>query len=140
MTLNQVDIGGGMGWVRSYTKHYYAGSQRISGALGSSPSVGTFNCDWLIIPFGNGGAPINEKDIALQKAKAAADHGNKILGQLNINGADYGQNGGYNENCTSDFSGEEELDVYWYHPDHLGSSSCITGIDGEVNPPLRKVS
>jgi RHS repeat-associated core domain len=23
--------------------------------------------------------------------------------------------------------------VYWYHPDHLGSSSFITGIDGEVN-------
>ena len=101
--------------------------------MGSSTSVGTFNCDWLIIPFGNGGAPINEKDVALQKAQAAADHGNKILAQLNINGAEYGQNGGYNEECTTDFSGQEELDRYWYHPDHLGSSSFVTGLDGEVN-------
>ncbi|SDG36800.1 RHS repeat domain-containing protein [Epilithonimonas hungarica] len=117
----------------TYTKHYYAGTQRISGALGSSEKIGVFNCNWLIIPFGNGGAPINEKDVALQKAQAAVAHGNDILQQLNINGATYGQNGGYTGNCTTDFSGPQENDVFWYHLDHLGSSSFITGKDGEVN-------
>ncbi|MEN2436668.1 RHS repeat-associated core domain-containing protein [Weeksellaceae bacterium A-14] len=35
-------------------------------------------------------------------------------------------------NCITDFSGPEEKDVYWYHYDHLGSTSFITGMDGEV--------
>ncbi|SDG36968.1 SpvB/TcaC N-terminal domain-containing protein [Epilithonimonas hungarica] len=119
---------------RNYTKHYYAGTQRISGALGSSVAVGDFNCNWLIIPFGAGGAPINEKDVALQKAQTAKEHTKNMLERFGINGADYGQGGGYDgDYCATDFSGQEELDVYWYHPDHLGSSSFITGIDGEVN-------
>ncbi|UQB68882.1 SpvB/TcaC N-terminal domain-containing protein [Epilithonimonas zeae] len=117
---------------RNYTKHYYAGTQRISGALGSSVAVGDFNCNWLIIPFGSGAAPINEKDVTLQKKADAEAHRAAIFEKFGINGADYGQNGGYNEQCATDFSGVEEKDVYWYHPDHLGSSSFITGIDGEV--------
>ncbi|MEN2436666.1 SpvB/TcaC N-terminal domain-containing protein [Weeksellaceae bacterium A-14] len=133
MRLNRINTGGGYRWQKSYTKHYYAGSQRISGALGSSINIGKFNCDWQIIPLGSGGAPINEKDVALQKAQAAAAHGNAILQQFGINGSEYGQGGGYDEECTTDFSGEEEVDRYLYHPDHLGSSSFITGIDGEVN-------
>ncbi|MDC8100603.1 RHS repeat domain-containing protein [Chryseobacterium rhizosphaerae] len=44
----------------------------------------------------------------------------------------YGQNAGYTENCVSSYTGVEEKDTYWYHPDHLGSSSFITGLDGEV--------
>jgi len=83
--------------------------------------------------MGNGAPPINEKDVALQKAQAAAAHGNTILQQLGINGTTYGQGGGYTGNCTTDFSGSEETDVYWYHSDHLGSTSFVTGTDGEVN-------
>jgi len=119
--------------ITRYTKHYFAGTQRINGALGSSENIGVFNCDWLITPMGNGAPPINEKDVALQKAQAAAAHGNTILQQLGINGVTYGQGGGYTGNCTTDFSGPEETDVYWYHSDHLGSTSFVTGIDGEVN-------
>lgn len=101
--------------------------------MSSSANIGLFNCDWLIIPFGTGGAPINEKEVALQKAQAAAEHTNSIFQTFGINGADYGQNGGYNEECTTDFSGQEETDRYWYHSDHLGSTSFVTGLDGEVN-------
>ncbi|MDR6159844.1 hypothetical protein QF023_003360 [Chryseobacterium sp. SLBN-27] len=28
--------------------------------------------------------------------------------------------------------GNQEKDTYWFHPDHLGTSSFITGLDGEV--------
>ncbi|MCQ9640882.1 hypothetical protein MP478_15965 [Chryseobacterium sp. WG14] len=31
----------------------------------------------------------------------------------------YGQNAGYNENCVPSYTGVEEKDTYWYHPDHL---------------------
>ncbi|WP_276733608.1 hypothetical protein [Chryseobacterium carnipullorum] len=29
-------------------------------------------------------------------------------------------------------AGYKEKEIYWFHPDHLGSSSYITGLDGEV--------
>ncbi|MFP3596601.1 RHS repeat domain-containing protein [Chryseobacterium sp. SIMBA_029] len=29
-------------------------------------------------------------------------------------------------------AGDKEKEIYWFHPDHLGSSSYITGLDGEV--------
>ena len=60
-------------------------------------------------------------------------HGNALFTAIGTSSFPFGQNGGYTGNCTTDFSGQEEIDVYWYHPDHLGSSSFITGIDGEVN-------
>ncbi|WP_341465455.1 RHS repeat-associated core domain-containing protein [Chryseobacterium indoltheticum] len=44
----------------------------------------------------------------------------------------YGQNAGYNGNCVSNYSGDKETEIYWFHSDHLGSSSYITGRDGEV--------
>lgn len=44
----------------------------------------------------------------------------------------YGQNGGFNGNCVSNYLGAEEKEIYWFHPDHLGSSSYISGLDGEV--------
>lgn len=118
----------------SYTKHYYAGSQRISSKLGLGENVGQFNCAWLIIPFGSGSAPINEKTTAKEKldantvASLTIMNANKITPPIN-----YGQNAGYNEICVSSYEGTaQEKNVYWYHPDHLGSSSFITGLDGEV--------
>ena len=39
---------------------------------------------------------------------------------------------GYNGNCESNYSGNKETEIYWFHSDHLGSSSYITGRDGEV--------
>ncbi|MDV7696740.1 hypothetical protein N6B72_07405 [Chryseobacterium soli] len=44
----------------------------------------------------------------------------------------YGQNAGYNGNCVNNYAGDKEKEIYWFHPDHLGSSSYITGLDGEV--------
>ncbi|WP_312286939.1 hypothetical protein [Chryseobacterium gleum] len=44
----------------------------------------------------------------------------------------YGQNAGYSGNCVNNYTGPKEEQIYWFHPDHLGSSSYITGVDGEV--------
>ncbi|MFT3919997.1 SpvB/TcaC N-terminal domain-containing protein [Cloacibacterium sp.] len=121
-----------------YTKHYYAGSQRVSSRLGLGANVGSFNCNWLITPFGSGATDINEKSTAKAKLEAntaaclAIMQANSITLPIN-----YGQNAGYAENCVSSYTGTaQEKDVYWYHPDHLGSSSFITGLDGEVTQSI----
>ncbi|MDC8100617.1 SpvB/TcaC N-terminal domain-containing protein [Chryseobacterium rhizosphaerae] len=117
----------------NYTKHYYAGSQRINSKLGKGKDVGQFNCGWLIIPFGAGSAAINEKAVAKEKLEANTTASLAIMAANGITPPpNYGQNAGYNENCVSSYTGVEEKDTYWYHPDHLGSSSFITGLDGEV--------
>ncbi|SDG36584.1 RHS repeat domain-containing protein [Epilithonimonas hungarica] len=120
-------------YIIDYTKHYFAGTQRITGKLGEGSNFGAFNCSWLIIPFGNGGAPVNEKDKAMQALTTANA---AVLALMQSKGITpppgFGQNAGYFGNCVSSYTGPEENHVYWYHPDHLGSSSFITGIDGEV--------
>ncbi|MDR2235913.1 MAG: hypothetical protein LBE92_07295 [Chryseobacterium sp.] len=117
----------------SYTKHYYAGSQRITSKLGKGQDVGKFNCGWLIIPFGSGSAAINEKAVAKEKLDANTAASLALMTAYGITPPpNYGQNAGYNEICVSSYAGVEEKDAYWYHPDHLGSSSFITGLDGEV--------
>jgi RHS repeat-associated protein len=59
-----------------------------------------------------------------------------LLAAYNVTPApDYGQNAGYAQNCISshgiDFAAEK-AQSYWYHSDHLGSASYITGVDGKV--------
>lgn len=121
----------------SYTKHYYAGSQRISSKLGLGANVGSFNCNWLIVPFGSGTTDINEKSTAKAKLEANTAASLAIMQENSITPpVNYGQNAGYTENCVSSYAGNQEKDAYWYHPDHLGSSSFITGLDGEVTQSI----
>ena len=126
---------GGARYSLKYTKHYYAGSQRISSKLGLGADVGSFNCNWLIVPFGSGPAPINEQTIANEKLDKALKLNSKIWIENNF-ALPYQQNAGYTENCVPSYAGNQEQDVYWYHPDYLGSSSFITGLDGEVTQSI----
>lgn len=116
-----------------YTKHYYAGSQRIVSKIGTNQNIGTFNCNWLIIPFGGTTAPINPVT-ASNNILQTATQSNLSVMQLNsiTPPPNYGQNAGYSGNCVSNYSGDKETEIYWFHSDHLGSSSYITGRDGEV--------
>jgi len=116
-----------------YTKHYYAGSQRIVSKIGTNQNIGTFNCNWLIIPFGGTTPPINPVT-ASNNILQTATQSNLTVMQLNsiTPPPNYGQNAGYNGNCVSNYSGDKETEIYWFHSDHLGSSSYITGRDGEV--------
>ncbi|CAH0250504.1 hypothetical protein [Chryseobacterium sp. Bi04] len=107
-------------YILNYTKHYYAGSQRINSKLGKGKDVGQFNCGWLIIPFGGGSAAINEKAVAKEKLEANTAASLAIMAANGITPPpNYGQNAGYTENCVSSYTGVEEKDTYWYHPDHL---------------------
>jgi RHS repeat-associated protein len=116
-----------------YTKHYYAGSQRVMSKVGSDKNIGKFDCSWLIIPFSEGGVAAEKPEETLVKADKSEA---KLLKAYNITPApDYGQNAGYAQNCVSshgiDFA-VEKAQSYWYHSDHLGSASYITGADGQV--------
>jgi RHS repeat-associated protein len=119
--------------VQSYTKHYYAGSQRVMSKVGSDQNIGKFDCSWLVIPFAEGGVAAEKPEETLAKADKSEA---KLLKAYNITPApDYKQNAGYAQNCISshgiDFAAETKQ-AYWYHSDHLGSASYITGVDGKV--------
>jgi RHS repeat-associated protein len=116
-----------------YTKHYYAGSQRVMSKVGSDQNIGKFDCSWLVIPFAEGGVAAEKPEETLAKADKSEA---KLLKAYNITPApDYKQNAGYAQNCISshgiDFATETKQ-AYWYHSDHLGSASYITGADGKV--------
>jgi RHS repeat-associated protein len=116
-----------------YTKHYYAGSQRIVTKNGTSENIGIFNCDWLIIPFAGSTPPINPVTVSNTILQASTQSSLTVMQQNSITPPpNYGQNAGYNGNCVSSYAGAKEQEIYWFHPDHLGSSSYITGLDGEV--------
>lgn len=135
ITLNLTyDLQSGMLQEPRYTKHYYAGSQRIQSKIGNSGSIGAFDCAWLIIPFGGTTPPINPVNVSNQILQTATQSNLVIMQTNNLTPpVNYGQNGGYTGNCVSSYaSNVKEEEIYWFHPDHLGSSSFITGLDGEV--------
>jgi RHS repeat-associated protein len=105
--------------------------------VGSDKNIGKFDCSWLIIPFSEGATPAEKPEETLAKAQRSED---EILKTYNITPApDYKQNAGYENaykaKCVDthgiDFAAEK-AQSYWYHSDHLGSASYITGADGKV--------
>jgi RHS repeat-associated protein len=101
--------------------------------VGSNKNIGKFDCSWLIVLFSEGATPAEKPEETLAKADKSEA---KLLKAYNVTPApDYKQNAGYAQNCISshgiDFAGETKQ-AYWYHSDHLGSASYITGVDGKV--------
>jgi RHS repeat-associated protein len=105
--------------------------------VGSDKNIGKFDCSWLIIPFSEGATPAEKPEETLAKAQRSED---EMLKPYNITPApDYKQNAGYENAYKSkcvdthgiDFAAEK-AQSYWYHSDHLGSASYITGADGKV--------
>jgi len=126
-----------------YTKHIYVGSQRIVSKLGDLASYGA---DPRRIPYAGNeadGLTINYKDKYNQQLQSIKD---------NYKAFDQPYNGKDNDDyvngqgfcCNDDVSTRAAVDnnfhdkdnyekmQFYYHPDHLGSSSYITNLDGEV--------
>jgi len=118
--------------VLKYTKHYYAstslstgiGSERIASFLGTKQSVGLYcTSETTLIP------PMDAK--VLEAGDALGDvfaHFDKTF-DLDTPYL-YGSG-------TSVICGPTQITqgfgAYWYHPDHLGSSSYITNLNGEIS-------
>ena len=130
-----------------YTKHIYVGSQRIVSKLGNLASYGA---DPRRIPYaGNGadGLTINYKDKYAQQLQSIKDNYKTFdLPYNGVDNTDYVYGKGFSSDddtpeaaqaramvkTRAGEAGTNERLQFYYHPDHLGSSSYITNLDGEV--------
>lgn len=125
---------------KGYTKHYYAESERVASKIGngclsdicsSINPIGSFDehDDQTTNPYLLDCKSSN--DYFAEKQQLNMDHLDKVLECLHSK-AEVKQdilNPLYNlKNCALG----REKECYWYHPDHLGSSSWITFSDGEA--------
>ena len=142
-----------------YTKHIYVGSQRIVSKLGDLASYGV---DPRRIPYAGNeadGLTINYKDKYAKQLQSIKDNYKAFdlpyNGQDNddyVNGQGFCCNDGTPEAAQAramartraandnfhDKDNYEKMQFY-YHPDHLGSSSYITNLDGEVSQHIEYV-
>ena len=103
---------------RGYTKHYYAESERIAsriggGGMGDALGSGDGNEELLVTHQAHFAEHF---DAVMDCLGADAQPAEDLLKSL-YNWLD---------------SVQDEKDCYWYHPDHLGSSSWITFSDGSA--------
>ena len=130
-----------------YTKHIYIGSQRIVSKLGDLASYGA---DPRRIPYAGNevdGLTINYKDKYAQQLQSIKDNYKTFdLPYNGVDNTDYVNGKGFSSDddtpeaaqaramvkTRAGEAGTNERMQFYYHPDHLGSSSYITNLDGEV--------
>jgi RHS repeat-associated protein len=116
----------------SYTKHYFAGSQRVSSKIGTTTNLGKFLQDWTLVENSSGGAPINLVTTSQYQLTTAETAVNKVYTAFGMPTQTFSSNTSFVPIAA--FSGTgTETDQYYFHPDHLGSSNYITNFVGEVS-------
>ena len=131
----------------NYTKHIYIGSQRIVSKLGDLASYGTDPRDRGVT---RAGSEVENKEVNYKEKYENLL--NRILltyDTLKVpylgeyNDYDYIDGGGgstaFSANTKSTQTNDTEKLQYFYHSDHLGSSSLITDIDGNTVQHLEYV-
>ena len=145
--------------VASTPKHIYVGSQRIVSKLGDLASYGA---DPRRIPYAGkeaDGLTINYKDKYNQQLQSIKDNYKVFDQPYNgkdnddyVNGQGFCCNDGTPEaaqarvmartrTANGNFKPNDDYEKmqFYYHPDHLGSSSYITNLDGEVSQHIEYV-
>ena len=130
-----------------YTKHIYVGSQRIVSKLGDLASYGA---DPRRIPYAGNeadGVTVNYKDKYNHQLQSIKDNYKTFdLPYNGVDNTDYVNGKGFSSDddmleaaqaramvkTRAGEAGTNERMQFYYHPDHLGSSSYITNLDGEV--------
>ena len=104
---------------KGYTKHYYAESERVASKLGNG---GLLELDY----------PLVDESLFRVKRYANTEHAQDVVDKcLHAEDARPSAPLSYLYELM-EVSQEPENERYWYHPDHLGSSSWITFSDGEA--------
>ena len=104
---------------KGYTKHYYAESERVASKLGNG---GLLELDY----------PLVDESLFRVKRYANTEHAQNVVDKcLHAEDARPSAPLSYLYELM-EVSQEPENERYWYHPDHLGSSSWITFSDGEA--------
>ena len=103
---------------QGYTKHYYAGAERICSKIGGG---GLENIDSLAVAQDD-----------LENKHASLKYHVRDVAEC-LGSPDYGFDTVFSElYYWKAIRENQETDGYWYHPDHLGSSSWITYSDGSA--------
>src|SRR5699024_7750336 len=111
----------------TYTKHYYISSERINSKLGTINILGVL-CEQM-----KGNDLIDEMNRrAMDAGERLEDLHTDLDKDLRLN-SPYPYSPEHQFVCDFKSHNPELYDAYWYHPDHLGSSSFITNTTGEIN-------
>lgn len=114
--------------ITKYTKHYYIGSERVASALGHTKQVGML-CEQIGIPEPDLITRMNEKvNFASEILETTYDAFDK---DITLPQPFYYETRMILACDVSPIPGAYA--PFWYHPDHLGSSSYITNLSGEIN-------
>lgn len=117
----------------SYTKHYFAGTQRVSSKIGTTTNLGKFLQDWTLIENSSGGAPINLVSTSGNQLTTAETGVTHVYTQFGITPTPtFASNTAFLPVTAFTATGTE-TEQFWFHPDHLGSSNYITNFVGEVS-------
>ena len=114
----------------TYTKHYYSGTQRLSSKIGTTTNLGEFLSEWTLTSNTNE-LPVNPVALSQQQLRVAELGLNNVLSKLQINttteaGAEA------SPSIPSFLHAGNEPNAYYFHADHLGSTSAITDANGSL--------
>src|SRR5690554_1656885 len=112
----------------TYTKHYYIGSERINSKLGTVNNLGLL-CEEMR-PSTDLINEMNDRANGANKWLEKLYH--YLDKELEI-ATPYLYNRNHTLVCDFKSHNPKLYDAYWYHPDHLGSSSYITNTTGEIS-------
>jgi len=112
----------------TYTKHYYIGSERINSKLGTVNNLGL-----LCEEMGPSTDLINEMNDRANGANKWLEKLYHYLGKELEIATPYLCSTSHSLVCGFKSHNPKLYDAYWYHPDHLGSSSFITNTTGEIS-------
>ncbi len=112
-----------------YTKHYFAGTQRVSSKIGTTENLGDFLYDWYT--QGTGG-PVDVIGSSFGVLENAEEGVIQVYEEFDIEPPTYESTPVFIP-VQSFIHGGNELEQYYFHPDHLGSTSYITNLLGEVS-------
>ena len=117
--------------IMSYTKHYYIGSERISAKTGTCVNIGYYPQGYLATKMPNLDANL-VRTSSDDKVDKAENNINYVHEKLSLNPPALNSTNDYVEE-SSNFNHLRNLDYFYFHPDHLGSSSYITNAAGTVS-------
>jgi RHS repeat-associated protein len=115
----------------SYTKHYYIGAERISAKTGTCVNIGYYPQGYLATKMPD----LDENLVRTSsndKVDKAENNINYVHEKLSLNPPALNSTNDYVEE-SSNFNHLRNLDYFYFHPDHLGSSSYITNAAGMVS-------
>jgi len=116
-----------------YTKHYYMGTERISAKTGTFRDLGLYP-DKMVLDKFPGINPTIIRNLSNQSVNDAETIVSYVYGQFDQT-ANIPEFNSFEEDELTDRSTHDPklYDAFYFHPDHLGSSSYISNLAGNVS-------